>query len=273
MKKKYDLVFGFGPACSCSQTLRRAGLQLLSFPFDWIAPGYGTPAWDIDMRQRADLLASRFADALREEEFEYHGNHTNGKAKYFNTRLGIVFLHDFPQNVPLSESFPSVAAKYKRREKRLVGLIERSKSVLIVRLDRPDLNCRTSADQCRHAMETLSKAFPSARFDFLLVQQDASIPFGGQTLETVEPGIFRIRFDYFDHRPGAERMFPRLDYTSAAIAEHFAVRDYRTKAEISAHREKKRRGRWAKYGASGEMQYRWRKFLSLFRKDASPTAS
>lgn len=273
-KLKYDLVFSFGPACSCSQTLRRAGLQLLSFPFDWISPGFGTPLWNNDVRFRADMLAERFGAErspkgfLHLEDFVYSGDHTNGKAKVYNKRLGINFLHDFPIGVPLEESFPAVKAKYTRRENRLLELIGKSANVLIARLDRPDLDYRTPDDDCRYARELLSRAFAPARFDFLLIQPDASVPFGNESLETVEPGFFRLAFDYGDRRPGADRKFPRFELTSAAVAEHFAVRDYRTKEEIAAHRLKERQKRWAKYGASNALQYGWHKFLSHFRKGA-----
>ena len=273
MKKKYDLVLGFGPACSCSQMLRLAKLQLLSFPFDWIGPQWGVWSWDSDVRRKADMLVSGFSKLLNEEDFRFRGNHDNGKADYFNDRLGYIFLHDFPQSVPRAESFPAVAAKYRRREKRLVELIGRSKKVLVARLDRPDLDYRTPDDDCRYARETLSKAFPSARFDFLLVQQDASIPFGRRRLETVEPGFFRLRFDYLDRRPGADRKQPRTDLTSAAVAKLFSVRDYRTKEEIAAHREKKRREHLTKRGGESSLLRRWRRFISLFRKDASPASS
>ena len=162
MKMEYDLVFGFGPACSCSQTLRRAGLQLLSFPFDWIGPAVKLPGRDEDVRHRTDLLASNFHDWLHQEDFEYQGDHTNGKAKYWNNRLQLVFLHDFPIGVPLSESFPDVTAKYAHRTERLLSLIHRSKRILVARLDRPDLDYRTPLDECRYARDTLSKAFAPA---------------------------------------------------------------------------------------------------------------
>ena len=37
MTGKYDLILPIGEACSCSQSLRTAGLQFASFPWDWIA--------------------------------------------------------------------------------------------------------------------------------------------------------------------------------------------------------------------------------------------
>ena len=273
MKMEYDLVFGLGPACSCSQTLRRAGLQLLSFPFDWVATAYKLPGWEDDVRRRTDTLTSGFRDWMHAEDFEYKGDHTNGKARYWNNRLRLAFIHDFPIGVPLSESISDVAAKYARRIERLLSLIRRSKRILVVRLDRPDLGARTTLDECRYAREALSKAFAPAQFDFLLLQQDAGIPFGSQKLETVDPGLFRLRFDYRDTRPGAEPAFPRLDLTAAALSPLFSVREYRTKEEIAAYRLSEKRKRWARYGAANAWQYRWRKFLARFRKGASQAAS
>lgn len=271
MKMEYDLVFGFGPACSCSQTLRRAGLQLLSFPFDWIGPAVKLPGWDEDVRHRTNLLASDFHDWLHQEDFEYQGDHTNGMAKYWNNRLRLVFVHDFPIGVPLSESFLGVAAKYARRIERFLGLIHRSKRILVARLDRPDLDYRTPLDECRYARETLSKAFAPAQFDFLLIQQDDEIPFGSQELETVEPGFFRLRFDYRDTRPDAEPAIPRLDWTAAAVAPLFSVREYRTKEEIAAYQLSKKRKHWAKYGATNIWQYHWRKLTSHKRGGSTAT--
>ena len=164
-----------------------------------------------------------------------------------------------------------MVAKYARRTARLLDLIHKSKRVLVARLDRPDIELRTSIDDCRYAMKTLSTAFAPVQFDFLLIQQDASVPFGSQKLETVEPGLFHLKFDYRDTRPGVEPAFPRLDWTAAAVAPLFSVREYRTKDEIAAHRLAAKRKRWAKYGASNAWQYRWRKFLSHFRKGASQT--
>ena len=265
MKKKYDLAFSFGPACSCSQTLRKAGLQMLSFPFDWIGPAVKLPGWDEDVRRRADLLASGSNDWLHEEDFEYIGDNTNGKAKYWSSRLQHIFVHDFPIGVPLSESFPGVAAKYARRIERLLALMRRSKRILVARLDRPDLDYRTPIADCQYARETLSKAFAPAQFDFLLIQQDASVPFGRQALETIEPGLFRLRFDYLDTRPGAEPAFPRIDLTAAAVSSLFSVREYRTKEEIAAHRLTKMRKRWAKYGATSAWQYQAFRIRRIFR--------
>lgn len=260
MKMKYDLVFGFGPVCSCSQTLRRAGLQLLSFPFDWIGIGPAGDEWyDGDIRRRTDLVSSEFDDWLNLEDFVADGENTNGMYKCRNMRHKLSFVHDFPIGIPLGQSFPSIVAKYKRRTARLISLIRKSKRVLVVRLDRPDLEYRTPTDDCRHAKESLERTFAPTSFNFLLMHLDTSVPFGREKLKMVEPGIFRLDFDYRNVRPNAEPAYPDIKLTAAALAQLFSVKEYRTKAEIAAHRDAERRKRWAKYGATNAWQYRWRK--------------
>ena len=63
MKKKYDLVFGIGAACSCSQMLRKTGLQFSSYPFDWL---YGT-----DFSGRVDILTNDFKDFVNKEDLTF----------------------------------------------------------------------------------------------------------------------------------------------------------------------------------------------------------
>ena len=260
--KKYDLAFGLGPACSCSQALRRAGLQHLSFPFDWIGPTYGQPGWDDDVRRRTDLICSEFENWLRPEDFTFHGPHTNGMDNYFNDRLGLIFLHDFPSGRNFDDVFPGIAEKYARRCARLLDLIRQSRNVLIVRIDRPDLDYRTSLDDCRYARRMLAKHFATTKFDFALLQSDASFKRGDCRDERVEDGILRLTLDYRNLEPGADVMQPDHGVTAAVLRERFTVRDYRTKDERAAHARKQKMKRYARYGATNALQYRWRKLMA-----------
>lgn len=262
MKSEYDLIFGLGPACSCSQAIRRAGLQLLSFPFDWIGPTYGHPDWDSDVRRRADLICSEFKDWLRPEDFSFHGQHTNGKDKYFNNRHGLIFLHDFPAGIPLNESFPEIAGKYERRCTRLLELIRQSHNVLLVRLDRPDLEYRTPVEDCRYAQKALTEHFAPTRFDFALLQEDPSCERGACREEKIDDGLLRLSFDYLDHRPDADRGQPDKAITAEVLRQRFTVRDYRTGAELSEWKRKQRLKRYARYGATNILQYHWRKLMA-----------
>ena len=57
MAEKYDLIFGIGEACSCTQILRKSLLQNCSYPLDWL---YG-----LDFSKRVDILVSEFSDFIK----------------------------------------------------------------------------------------------------------------------------------------------------------------------------------------------------------------
>ena len=67
--KNYDFVFGLGRACACTQSLRSAGLQLLSLPWDWIT--YQLTPQGPDLLLRVDLIASGFAGWFEEEDLKF----------------------------------------------------------------------------------------------------------------------------------------------------------------------------------------------------------
>ena len=252
----YDLIIGFGMACSCSQSLRKAELQFLSFPFDWVVPD--NDHFEGDLPRRADIVCAEFADWLNAEDLEYRGPHINGMDHYLNRRWGFVHLHDFPQGVPLEESLPSVAGKYHRRTARMLELIRRSRRVLVVRLDRPDRKHSTPVSDCRLARQALMRKFPGTAFDFVLIQQDECV-----RDETPEEGVRLLSFDYLNRTPGADRSQPVFSAVVNALKSRFRVRDYRTADERRQWKRAKRLKRYAKLGAANALQYRWRKLLSL----------
>ena len=282
---QYDLIFGLGAACSCTQSLRRAGLQVLSFPYDWLTPLDGADLLS-DMRMRAETVCNGFDDWFQEKDFTFHGTNTNGKDKYYNEKLHFIFLHDFPQGVPLTQSFPAVRSKYRRRIDRLLDLIRRSKTVLVVRLDRHDLPCRTSVENCTYVRDILNARYPGTVFDVLLIQPDPEIPIGEWKVERPAEGVIRLTLDYRkDKTPapasqtsGADRIttpqppdFPRI---VSALRQICTVREYRTPEEIAANRERQLRKRWAKIGARTALEYRWKKIslpaANAFAKTLGP---
>ena len=80
---KYDLIVPLGYACSCSQTLRRAGLQLASFPWDWV--GVPPPS------ERCRLICDGFKDWMNLEDLKWAGrNDTFGHEEVLNARTGLI---------------------------------------------------------------------------------------------------------------------------------------------------------------------------------------
>lgn len=242
-KRKYDLVFGLGMACSCSEALRAAGLQLLSFPYDWLA----VPAQELgnqphELQNRVRELCDGFRGWFDPAEFEFRGESSaKGKDRYFNRRLGLVFLHDFPGGVPFAESFPEIQARYRRRANRLIDLIRRSRRVLVVRIDRPDRPVPTDLADCRFALAELSKAFSPVTFDFLQFHYEQDLPSARMRVDTPDEGLTVCSFDYRDRRTGSLPHQPDLPALVKVLRDRIAVRDYRTaderRAFAAAHRK------------------------------------
>lgn len=165
MKKKYDLVFGIGAACLCSQMLRKTGLQFSSYPFDWL---YGT-----DFSGRVDILTNDFKDFVNKEDLTFinatNGDKDNPCDVYNNVKNGITFNHDFPQGVPLEQSYPAVKAKYDRRIDRLLKRIERSENTLIVYVEIPTSPENTTVETLLNCREKLYRRFGKENIDLLYV--------------------------------------------------------------------------------------------------------
>lgn len=73
--RKYDFIFGIGRACACSQSLRRAGLQLLSLPWDWLAINPKPEGSDLHIRLH--IMENGFSDWLNKEDLVFAGHMRN----------------------------------------------------------------------------------------------------------------------------------------------------------------------------------------------------
>ena len=223
---QYDLAFSLGQACACSLTLRTAGLQFASFPFDWIS-GETLP-------RRIGLLLNRFDHWLEKDDFVYNGkNPVNGFGMFRNIRTGLNHLHDFADG-PIENSHAQVVAKYARREKRFFDLIEKSRRVLIVYINSSRKNglMAPSLEDVVKARADMSAAFPNASFDFIHLILDRNIPFDRRAVTNPADGVTEIRFNYHDD-------VSDVCYTATADALRslgISVRDYRTKAERKAYK-------------------------------------
>jgi len=238
MKKTYDLVFGLGPACSCSQTLRKAGLELMSLPFDWV--GYTTDRLILypgDMPRKIDDLCARFDRWFEREDFEFAIREADGLGVPHNRRTTGIYPHDFHSAEELERDFGKVRAKYQRRIARLLALLEQAKDVLIVRLDAPPGTPPTPDDDCRYVRRRMAETFEGTNFDVIHFRCEKDRTYEERIDRELEPGLREIAFDYHDYTPGKPFYEVRLDQTARAISRHAAVRDYRTPAERA-------QGRW-----------------------------
>ena len=256
MKKHYDLIFGVGRACSCSQCLRAAGLQLASFPWDWVG--------DPGAIGRIDIICNGFKDWMNLEDLERREPHTIYVKEYvFNKRNGLLFLHDFKDGAPLDEQFPKIAEKYARRITRLNSCIQSAKApVLVVCIDAPHLTEPTTLDEIRMCRQRLSEKYPKTAFEFLLVNRDQTRNFEDRIEEEPEPGLMRVAFEYKDKSPGRPLFAVDIPLMAAYLKSRFTVRDYRTPAEYAAYkahqkevRKETRIVKMREAGASNRLEY------------------
>lgn len=264
--KTYDFVFGLGNACSCTQTLREAGLQFLSFPFDWVIMSGAD-----DLARRVETIANGFAGWFEMKDLERVGAYEAGdKDIYRNNATGTIFNHEFRRNEDLTQVYPSVRAKYDRRIRRFLGLLS-SREILILRVDRPDQESPTSESECRAALRRLRALYPNAHFEMLHLAMASGVSFAGRRVEDLNDGLVRVSFDYRDTAPGVPPYAVRFAETAAAVRALAQVRDYRTRAEKAEYRLMKKRAHWAKYGAASALGYRLAKLQRGIFKDVMPS--
>lgn len=279
MKKDYDLVFGLGGACSCAQTIRAANLQFLSFPNDWCGPDLRDYAGQVvqhDICSRAESLLNDFEGCFNPEDFEQQTVFGN-IIRQFNRKTGCVFSHDFPPNIPIAQSMPAVREKYRRRTQRILGLIEKAKRILIVRIERPDFIVRTTLEDCQAVREMFLSRFPGRQFDFALFSYEKGRSLADRKEEQVTDWLFRVTYDYRDY---SEKIDPKVTIVSQnarILSDHFSVRDYRTPEEIRRHQELHLQKKLAKLAQSNKVLYWLTRarlgFMRLFSSSASAKPS
>ena len=250
-KTKYDLVFGLGNACSCTETIRKAGLQLLSFPYDWITDACTQPADAMhEILPRVREVCAGFTGWFAKDEFQFlQSIPSNRKDAYINRRMNMIFNHDFPTGTPYDQAFEAVQTRYRRRASRLLELIRTSSRVLVIRMDRPNQLAPTSVEDCLRARHSFECAFTPVKFDFFLFNYEKGRRFRDRIVEDVEPGFTRIAFDYRSY--GDEKPEYQVDIrtTGRILSKRFSVRDYRTNEERRIYakiRANKLRTRWKK---------------------------
>ena len=254
--KKYDFIMGLGRACACSQSMRLAGLQLLSQPWDWIT--YELQPQGPDLLLRVGVIGSGFKGWFEEEDIEFvKKNPASGKDLYKNRRNQIIYAHDFPPDVPMHESYPAIRAKYDRRVKRFQRLLAEAKSdILAVYMDAPTYPT-ADVETCREAQKRLQALYPNVKVDFLMFSLETGRKFEDRVVEDLGGGFTRVAFDFRDRRPGKPDHAVLLPACASIMREIASVRDYRTRAEIKEMNRRTRRVKMQEAGAKSEWEYFW----------------
>lgn len=247
-----------GSACSCSQTIRAAGLQFESFPYDWAA--HMPIEKDLDLR--LESIENDFSHWFDKEDLYFVGNYDYGwhaRAKYHNRRTGGIFHHDFNVGEDFDAAYPAVLAKYRRRIDGLYRRIRASRRVLAFRLDFVGQEVPTSVEDCIRARQRLMAKFPGVLFDWILMAHDASFTMDNPKDELVSEGVRYVAFDCHCDDPRAPSYQPDFVKTAAVLSRYASAVDYRTFAEKRKFWAARRRAHWAKHGAKTFWGYLWAK--------------
>lgn len=193
MRKKFDLIFSIGEACSCTQALRDAHLQYYSYPFDWL---YGAPLSD-----RANILISGFKDWLNKEALVKVGDNDVSKIPkyiYENKETNITFNHDFEKTVPFDEMYERVNDKYNRRIKRLLTQIDKSKQVLCVFVQTPNNLEEIPDNELVNVHKILSEKFGN-KMHLLYLKNENGVTLKNKKFKNITDKIRKVYFEYDAH--------------------------------------------------------------------------
>lgn len=247
----YDVVVGIGGACSCSQCLREAELQYLSFPYDWL---YGA-----SIERRTELLCRGFTDFLNMGDLEFIKHHPyNGMDVYKNKTTDFIHNHDFPMGMALPESFGDVFAKYQRRISRLLGLLETARSILVVYINVPGADPIEDSSVIK-ARELMRLRYP-VKVDFLYFKMQKE----GFVEYTCGEGVRVVSYDYQSHLPGAEAYHVDSKSVVDILTARYACRDYRNEEEKEAGRKRMQMMRGVRMEAKSAFDYRVKRLKMNF---------
>ena len=195
--KKYDLIFSLGEACSCTQSLRDASLQIFSYPYDWL---YGS-----DFRGRVNILLDDFKRFIDKDDLKYsHGERSIKCNAYKNFFNDITFNHDFLASIDFDKMYGLVKTKYDRRIRRLLFQMEKANKILIVYLETPNSpnKLRNNATLIESLQKVQTK-YPNKTIDLLYFSNDSSFESLKYIKDNISNNILKVIGNYYDNRGGA----------------------------------------------------------------------
>lgn len=204
-KQTYDLVFSLGAVCFCTHVLRRMNLQLASYPFDWL---FGSNLLD-----RLDMLSNHLEHfiELKDLEYSYTENSIFCDA-YYNKSNDLTFNHDFPKGVDVKDSYDEVRQKYDRRIQRLFDNIDKAQKVLVVFIERPNVENSASYEDFALRAEKIRDKYKGKQIDFLYVCPDNQMEIKTYKISEFKKGIIKVTSNYHSPKKEAFDRAPDLHF-------------------------------------------------------------
>ncbi len=208
--RKYDFIFSLGEACSSTMALRKFGLQLSSYPFDWL---YGPNFYDrVDLFlfgcrrffEKGDLELTDGVDILTGVESDFDFSSLNSSHDYYRNNFnGFIYNHDFPKDVPFESAYGGIKDKYDRRIARLYRKIHEADSVLMVYIERPNTPHETKDSEICEAFLKIREAYPQKKFDLLYFHMNKDLSPEKYSIENLTEDIVKVAANYKSQMPNA----------------------------------------------------------------------
>lgn len=125
IQHEYDLIFSLGAACQVAAQMRIHQIRKFSGPLDWYV--FENTA------KLIDTLNKRFTNFMKLENLEVLEIHEN-MYKVMDTDSTCISIHDFPANIDIGDYYQEYRNMLERRVRRFYDEIEKSRSVLFIRM-------------------------------------------------------------------------------------------------------------------------------------------
>ena len=251
--KRFDMAFSMGFSCGGTMALRRAGLQFVSYPLDWI----GSPG----IIASAKMVEADFDGWFEKDDLQLvavrGGSFQNTVYQNRKTRFG--FPHDFPRFFRCGEKYSETAEKYARRIRRFMGDLGAARTALVVYIERP-INPRAADADLVEAKSILEERVPAVAFELVYFFLDEGRKDFAET--SVADGITAVACNYVQYDHGEKSHAILADVPAAYFRGRFEVPDRRSAAEKEAYAAAKKADRRKKFGNRlNEWKYRIYRWL------------
>jgi len=256
--KEYDFIFSLGATCAVSQSLRDAGLQFASFPFDWI----GSPG----LLRDVEMVETRFDGWFEKADLRlWDVRHEEGAVQrvYKNMRTSFGFPHEFTNAFTFEEGYDETKAKYDRRIERFYKSVKSAKRALGIYLEiatRP----RLSDEAISEAHRRLAAQFPETALDLLYLCEDPT--HRDVRVVSESGGVAVASADYAKFLDGVPMHTVDRSEIVKFIRENFTVAGHDIVGEKARYEAEQKRLRKKHWGKGRCEQWINRKLFKTYRR-------
>jgi hypothetical protein len=158
-RRKFDKILSLGQACDTAYQIRRIFKQGEAYPFDWLTTSFAG---------LIEMIEQDFAGFLDEQNLVPAGKYL------LDQKLQMSFLHDFDDPAAFRETLEEVSAKFQRRIKRWLKLLNGGASVLFVRGQQYVNDDNLNEDKARALLKVLQHKYESAKVHLLVQNPPAA---------------------------------------------------------------------------------------------------